>query len=187
MTQIRGDADSSWNSDSPLSSLPPCSTLTTPLHYINVLLPWCFTCGLYFIQLLPQPVSSFRSPAPLRHSIPRDLERHKQLMMQSTERGRSRSRPARLEFSAADVGEAVRCAPTFKAKADGWVNHPQHPVPARDISLEAIKRKLARAHEVRKVLLAPLRFHASHTAPAHVLPQPHCCTPPAPECPEQNL
>jgi hypothetical protein len=68
-----------------------------------------------------------------------------------TDRGRSRSRPALLEFRVADIGEAVSCAPTFKEKVANWQNHPQHPIPDRNLSLEDIKRKLERAHLQRKV------------------------------------
>ena len=65
-------------------------------------------------------------------------------------RGRSRSRPAKMEFSIDQVGEAVSCAPTFRAKADSWQADPAT-VPERDIRLEDIKKRLERAQLKRKV------------------------------------
>jgi hypothetical protein len=52
-----------------------------------------------------------------------------------------------LEFSVSDVGEAVSCAPTFRAKVDNW--H-KNPVQTRDINIEDIKKKLERAQLKRK-------------------------------------
>ena len=63
-------------------------------------------------------------------------------------RGRSRSRSEVLEYSVADIGEAVCGAPTFRQKVDSWQSNP---VPARNINIEDIKYKLERAQLKRKV------------------------------------
>ena len=69
-------------------------------------------------------------------------------------RGRSRSRSAVLEFSIADVGEAVSAAPDFKAKVTRWQNHPSST--QSQLSIDDINRKLDRARQQRKVCTRPL-------------------------------
>jgi hypothetical protein len=64
-------------------------------------------------------------------------------------RNRTRSRPAVLEFSIADVGEAVSCAPDFLAKVVRWKNRVESS--KKVISLDDINIKLDRARLMRKV------------------------------------
>jgi hypothetical protein len=64
-------------------------------------------------------------------------------------RCRARSRPAVLEFSFADVGEAVSCAPDFKAKVARWQNQLENS--RKRLSIDDINTKLDRARLMRKV------------------------------------